>query len=341
MSYKRILLIRTDRVGDLVLSTPAIASFRRSWPGARIDAVVTTYTEPALRYNPDVDAVHVVAARFSGATRRRMRELGRDADLAVALAPRAFDHLLAAWSAAKRRIGYVYRRRYLGRAAAHALLTDHCISEADPELADRFANIPVAHEVHQVLALVSLAGGTTATDALVLRVGAEDRAFAERQVQQGAVAINLSPRWFNSGFGFDATLALVERLAAGQRCCLVTYGSDCVDSAARLRDAVRAPGMLWLGELTLLQWAAALARCSVVVTVDTGATHVAAAMGVPVVVLFEHEYYRLSSQEWSPWRVPSALFCKPPKGADPAPLISDIAAAAKALAHKLPSPVAG
>ena len=53
--YKNIILIRTDRVGDLVLSTPAIASFRRSWPRAHITAVITGYTEPVLRHNPDVD----------------------------------------------------------------------------------------------------------------------------------------------------------------------------------------------------------------------------------------------------------------------------------------------
>ena len=57
---KRIVIIRTDRVGDLVLSTPAIASLRRSWPEAKIEAIVTDYTEPVLRHSPDVDCVHIL-----------------------------------------------------------------------------------------------------------------------------------------------------------------------------------------------------------------------------------------------------------------------------------------
>jgi len=324
----RIVLIRTDRVGDLVLSTPAIASFRRSWPKARIDAIVTDYTEPIMRHNPDVDAIHVLSKSASAAVARDCaRSVGAGADLVVALAPRTDDYRLAAWTGARRRLGYVYRRRYLSRVAAYFFLTDHCISEADPELADRYPDRPVAHEVHQVLALVTLAGGTSLTDELVLRVGDSDRDFALAHVPAGAIALNLAPRWFIPNFGFDATVELVRRLASMQRDVLITYGNDVPDAAARLRDAVSAPNVTWLSGLPLLQWAAALAQCAVVVTVDTGATHVASAVGVPVVTVFEREYFRLSSQEWAPWRVPSAILCKPPLGVAPGPLIDDILAA--------------
>ena len=49
-------------------------------------------------------------------------------------------------------------------------------------------------------------------------------------------------------------------------------------------------------------------------TVDTGATHVASAVRRPTVVLFEHRYFRLNSQEWAPWGVPYALVRKPATG---------------------------
>jgi heptosyltransferase-3 len=341
--YRRIVLIRTDRVGDLVLSTPAIASFRRSWPDAVIAAVVTDYTEPVLRHSPDVDAVHVIPKNAPASEARdRVRSIASSAELVVALAPRTADYRLAAWTRAPRRLGYVYRRRYLSRLAARYWLTDHCISEADPEIADGRPELPVAHEVQQVLALVTLAGGDVLTDGLVLRLGDEDREFARARIKNGSIALNLSPRWFLPNFGFDATARLITRLASQRRDLLVTYGNDVADSAARLRDAALAPRVTWLGGSELLQWAAALALCDVVITVDTGATHVASAMGVPVVVVFEYEYYRLSSQEWAPWRVPSALLNKPPRlrhdgdaGSDPIDvLIGDIVDAANALASQ-------
>jgi len=82
------VLIRTDRVGDLVLSTPAIASFRRSWPKAKIIAVVTGYTEPVLRHNPDVDEIVLLPHRSPLAAITQVARLGRQADIAVGLAPR-------------------------------------------------------------------------------------------------------------------------------------------------------------------------------------------------------------------------------------------------------------
>ena len=64
---------------------------------------------------------------------------------------------------------------------------------------------------------------------------------------------------------------------------------------------------------------------------DQSAVFVAAAQGVPVVAVYERLHYRLSSQEWSPWRVPSVVLCKPPDSASRQPLIGDILAGVRAL----------
>ncbi len=331
-AFGRILLIRTDRVGDLILSTPAIASFRKSWPDARIDAVVTQYTEPVLRHNPDVDAVHVVAANSTRSQRRSMvGRLGADADLAVALAPRAADLYLAGWSGARRRIGYVYRRRYLSRVMARVLLTDFCISEADPQLADHLPHAHIEHEVRQVLALVRFAGGERLTEELTLQLGDDDIAFAASQAPRGAAVLTLAPRWFASNFGMEAVRELLRRLTACHAHVVVTYGADTAAEAAALRETVGASNVTWFGGLPLLRWAAVLGHAAVVISVDTGATHVAAALKAPVVVIFEREHYRLCSQEWSPWRVPSAMLCKPPMGTSPAALLNDVIAASSRL----------
>jgi len=330
--YRRILLIRTDRLGDLVLSTPAIASFRRSWPAAHIEALVSDYGEPLLRYNSDIDALHVLPRSASaGQARDLARRLGEDVDLVVALAPRTTDYRLAAWTRAPRRIGYVYRRRYLSRVAARIMLTEHCISEADPDLADKYPDVPVAHEVHQVLALVPLAGGTIATDELVLNVGEEAAEYARRNVQPGSVGLNLAPRWFERDFGLETTRTMIERMAAEHRDVLVTYGNDVVDEALRLREIVNASNVTWIGGADALRWAASIGECSALVTVDCGAVHIAAAMRVPVVGVYERRYFRLSSQEWRPWRVPSVVLCKPPPGASPDPLLDDILSGIRAL----------
>ncbi len=330
-AYESILLIRTDRVGDLVLSTPAITSFRRSWPQARITAVVTGYTEPILRHNPDIDEIVLLPHAQPAKAIANVAKLGRKNGLAVGLAPRTDDIFLTGVSGATTRIGYVYRRRYLSRALARMCLTDWCLSDADPALADRFPDKPIMHEVRQVLALVRLAGGGVLTEELTLRLGDDDTAWAKANAPERGVVLALAPRWFMHNFGAEAVRLLITRLAHRSSNVVVTYGPDTKDLAENIRQILPHENVAWFGNLPLLRWAAVLEQSSTVITVDTGATHVAAALKKPVVVVFEREYFRLCSQEWGPWRVPSALLVKPPRGANPQTLIEDIASASPAL----------
>lgn len=53
----RVLLVRNDRLGDLVLTTPAITALRQALPGARIDLLCSGYAEPLVRRNPHLNNI--------------------------------------------------------------------------------------------------------------------------------------------------------------------------------------------------------------------------------------------------------------------------------------------
>ncbi|MDE2573440.1 MAG: hypothetical protein KGM44_13080, partial [bacterium] len=89
----KILLVRTDRIGDLILSTPAIASFRRSFPDAEIAALCSTYNAAVLRGNGDVDRV-LALPEEERARAAITRSLAGAYDMAVALAPITRDYRL-------------------------------------------------------------------------------------------------------------------------------------------------------------------------------------------------------------------------------------------------------
>ena len=145
----RIVLSRLDRVGDLILSTPAIASVRRSWPGAHVTIVCSRHNAVVVERNPDVDAVSILPSDVRPAVfGRRFRTR---CDLAIALAPRESDFAFVGATRAPKRIGYTYARRYLARLTSPLFLTDLVISEADPEICERRPEYVVRHEVDQVL----------------------------------------------------------------------------------------------------------------------------------------------------------------------------------------------
>jgi ADP-heptose:LPS heptosyltransferase len=305
-----ILLTRLDRVGDLILSTPAIASVRRSWPQARVTIVCSAHNAVVVEHNPDVDAVVVLPSGVTPAAFGRRFRGG--CDIAIALAPCAPDFALVGATHANLRVGYTYVRRYLARLSARLYLNRLAVSEADPALCERRPTHRVRHEVEQVLDLVRLAGGSVIDRDLVVPIADTDRA-AVSHVPAEAIAFHLGMRWFRDGSTLESTIATIAELRAFGLPIVVTYGIDAIEAAAVVRASGFADAVV--GGLAFSQWAAVFEKSRLVVTVDTGATHVASATRRPTVVLFEHRYFHLSSQEWSPYRVPSIAVRKPPSDA--------------------------
>jgi len=300
----RILLSRTDRIGDLVLSTPAIATVRASYPDAHLSIVTSEYNSVVMERNDDVDELIVMPpGSRPGAFGARLS----DYDVAIALAPRAVDLQLVGATRAPVRVGYTYERRLFARLTARFLVNRMMISEADPDLCDRDPHRVVRHEVVQLLDLVALAGAQRRVWDLRLDVIEADRAPA-RRLPADPIVLHLGRRWFAGGSTLEGTLAIVAGLAALAPV-VITCARECEAVAPVFEASGNVASLLrWL---PFHEWAAVLERGRVVVTVDTGATHVASAVRRPTVVAFEHRYFRLNSQEWSPYRVPHVLVRKP------------------------------
>jgi len=306
----RILLSRTDRVGDLILSTPAIASVRRSFPGAHVILACSRYNSVVVDRSPDVDELALLPSDVKPET---FGARFRDVDLAVGLAPRDVDHRIVAATRAPRRVGYTYRTRYLARLMLRGKLTRVVLSDADPAQSERNPSQPVLHEVDQVLAVAQAAGARTLVHDLVLPVTQADR-DAVADLPPAPVVVQLGRRWTEAGSTAESCVALFRELRALGRPLVATYADDGRELAARV--AAKSVADAVLGDLPFHVWAAVFERAACVVTVDTGATHVASAVRAPTVVIFEDKWFRLASQEWSPYRVPNAILRKPPDESD-------------------------
>jgi len=298
-----IVLSRLDRLGDLILSTPTIRTFRRTFPDAEITLVCSEYNQDAVRGNGDIDHLYIAKANESP------RAIGRafaGVDVAIALAPRTPDLLLVGATRAKRRIGYTYVRRFGTRLFCRFLLTDRLLSQADPELSELDPARPVKHEVEQLLELATAAGAKERCLDIVLPLREADRQ-AVAHLPDGSITVHLAPRWLRAGSTEESFRQLLRELRVFNRPIVVTYAPETQDVATKMLDLADAV----IGALSFGQWAAAFERAACVLTVDTGATHVASAVKRPTVVLFEHQHFHLNSREWAPWNVPSYVARKP------------------------------
>jgi lipopolysaccharide heptosyltransferase II len=291
---RRILVLRLERIGDLVMALDAIAAVRATWPAAHIDLVVGSWNADVARTLPEVDRVATLDAGW----------LAREAR---GLAPAAMVRRAVAW----RREHYDLAINLEGDIRSNALLAlsgapvrvGFDMAGGGPLLTHRVAFDPRAHTAENTVALVAAAAAIFGVPLRVperrwprLRLPAEARGRADALLARGGVSADRPCLGLHTGGGraikqwhprrFGEAIA---QLAAATGGAVVLTGSasdrPLVDEA-RAAIAPGVPVVDLCGALDLLTLAAVLARLDLYVTGDTGPMHLAAAMGTPLVAVF-------------------------------------------------------
>jgi lipopolysaccharide heptosyltransferase II len=292
---RRILVVRVDLIGDVVLSLPAVRALRRAYPQAAIDLLVLPASAGVLAGERDIARVLTydfnIWRRPSGLFNPRHWQEAR-AVLATLREPRYdlcvsvsgdWGSVLARLSGARRRVGYAGE-------AYPGMMTD-------PVPGRRYA--VAMHEVEYVLRLARAAGGIVLTEDALPRLGVAPEAAAaiDRVLQRAGpggssrrplVALHAgaqngqAKRWPAASWA-----ALADRLTAelGAQVILTGAPGD-APLAAAIRRRARRPVHDLAGQTSLPELVAVLARCDLVVSGDSGPLHIACAVGTPVVGLY-------------------------------------------------------
>jgi heptosyltransferase-3 len=283
-----VLIVATQRLGDVLLTTPLIRSVRLAWPQATLHALVFDDTRSVLEANADVDAILTVP-RHPGllAHLRLAKRLWRRYDLAVSTGT-GDRPTLYAWLAGRRRIGFTlpgpqqaWKRRLLHGGVEFDDLGTHTVA-MNLRLADalgiaRSREVTLAWSEADAVR-VSQALGADAAPYAVLHMSAKFKYknwHAEGWTELAAWLIARGLRVVFTGSNEPAERAAIE--AALQRLP--------ARSAAALTD------------LSLPQVGCLLAGAALVVGPDTVVTHAAAAAGVPTIALFGPS----NPVKWGPW----------------------------------------
>jgi heptosyltransferase-3 len=277
----RILVVALRRLGDVLFATPLIASLRRAYPAARIEALVFADTAGMLAGNPDLDhVVQMPPERGATASLRLALRLFKRYDLAVST--QSGDRpTFFALIAGRRHVAPIDAGRR-GELRARAL------TRAVP-------NRPGLHRLEEMLRLAD-AVGVARVPRLVCPQGAAPRAFAAGDYAVIHAAPNFTyKRWTREGWRAIATNLSARGLA------VLATGGPAPAERAFLDDVWDGiPVRRVDGILTWPELAALLAAARLYVGPDTSMTHLAAASGCPTVALYGPTDPRL----WGP--VPAA-----------------------------------
>lgn len=282
MPYNRILVRATNWVGDAVMSLPALRALRERFPKAEISILAKPWVADLYGREPFCDRLIPYIPTDTRAKWKAARDLRPHQFDCAILLQNAFEAAAVAFLAGiPERIGYARDGR--------SLLLTKAVAVPRP------GEIP-RHERFYYLELLRRAGIIDALPAndLIRLDGAgaaKEAGLARfRSLGYGDCVIGVSPgaaygtakRWLPERFA-DAASQLAEKLGAS----VAVFGSKgeraLCDSVAA---AIHGPVKNFAGETSLAEFIDMAAACRVYLTNDSGAMHIASALGVPTVAIF-------------------------------------------------------
>ncbi len=320
---KKILLIRLRRIGDVIMTTPAVTLLKNHLPGAALTYLVEEPYRRLVHGNPCLDKVIAVEKK------QKFRDFVR---LILEIRAEHYDALLdfhggprASWitffSGAKLKIGYGIKHK--------GFLYDIRVPRGRPGHEGGFVH-SVENHVNLVRALGLVFEGSdipplffpdpTKQEARRVQKILEDKGF----VSSKNIVLHIGAGNDFRDWGTKNIAALVRRLAEHTGLKVVLVGSASADdkkTEAEIMAVVAADGaqtsnniLSLVGELNLAELKGLVARSALFIGPDSGPMHIAASTTTPIVAYFGPTL----PAHFAPWRAKAAIIekemdCRPCK----------------------------
>lgn len=285
---RKILIIRTDGLGDVSMSTHVFRCLREIFPRAHITLLAASWSRALIEVMPTFDSVIYFDAPWMIKAKRlkkngllkTIRKLRKDKfDLAIDLRGDFRNNILMFLCKAKWRIGYDI-------TGCHFLLT---------------SVVPVQENHHPVDMGFSLIKYLAPQDAKKYRISLwvtqEDRERAAELLSQNGikdfdndrliVVIHPAARWYGRQWTTEGYAEIADRLIREYQANVIFTGSY---NETRLTDDITDlmiyKPIIAIGKTSLRQFLALLEKSDLFIGVDSGPMHMAAAMGTKVIALF-------------------------------------------------------
>ncbi len=304
---KKILITRTDRIGDVVLSTPVFKSIKKSFPSISISVLVREYTKDIVTDNPNVDEVIIYDPEGEHRTIRGLFKLAkeiekRNFDTALILFLDFKVGLLTYLSKIPRRIGPGTKLAQIfltDRIKQHRSKVDEHETDYNLELSEILGAKPVRQSEiyipYEITKRVDNIFSSLVTPIVGIHPGS------------GGSARNWKPERYAE---------LADKIIDKTGAAIFVTGSPAEDELLdRLVSIIKGKAFKYISYGGLKELAAVIKRFNVLVGPSTGPIHIATAVGTPVVSIY-CPIFVCQPKRWGPIGkndiaiVPDVPFCE-------------------------------
>ncbi len=290
---EKVLIVRPDRIGDLVLTLPLAQVLRDIHPGLTIDFLVSSYNSSVLEYAVYID--NYLMVNNDDKSRKSIASMineivSRKYDVAIFAKPDLFTSFCIFMSDIKYRIG-TSRRGY-------SFLYNMKI-----ELARRHAN---THEQELNLRLLEPFGLKYDDDSITPSLNVELENDSISELIPGDfkyIVVHPGSKGSAANWPTDNYVKLINRLSESRNVVITGQGKSIGTNNAQVIDLVNKTGFDQLISI--------LNNADLFISGSTGPLHIAAALGVPSLGLYP-DHPVLGPHRWGP-RGKKAAYIEPPK----------------------------
>jgi lipopolysaccharide heptosyltransferase I len=287
-TYKNILIIKPSSLGDIVLALPALSALRRNFPDAKISWLVNDDFAGLLKGHPHLDEIILFERRLFGKAWFNPRAFAALVSLIRKLRRSEFDLVidfqglfrtaaLSRLTGCRKRIGQACAREF-----APVFYTDKIVQDKD-----------CIHVVDYYLKIVKAAGTSDIAVEFILPQNAE----ADNSITGLLNGSNVNPEnyaVFIPGSAHNDKCWPVEYFAELAGRISLQFGFSIVatgtagekDIVEQIKKLASVPITNFAGDTDIGELTALLRGARLVVSNDTGPGHIAAALGVPIVMIF-------------------------------------------------------
>lgn len=306
---RKIVIFRTDRIGEVLLATPVIEALTRRFPQAKISFITSPYARDIVSDRSDLNEVIIfdtinrkVSLPEAVALSLNLRK--RRFDLAVILNAHKMLHLAAFLAGIPHRVGF--DRKW-------GILLNYRMRDTRSE--------GRMHEIKYNLKLLEAVGIEEEDIPPSISVLSQDSDYAKGLFTQHNIAkdrktVIIHPGTSNPAkqWPLESFIELIRKLGASGNMNIIVVGDE--NEKALCERVVSAAGpnhfFNFAGLFTLKQLAALFKIADLLITNDNGPMHIAAAVGTKVIAIFGRNIPGVSPVRWGPYGEGHIVFHKDP-----------------------------
>ena len=313
----KICISRIDKLGDMILSLPAIKGIKIKNPDCKIDVLASKANAKVLKKLDYIDKVILINPGWISTLKEIFIIRKIKYNYFINLSPKLQSYILCFFSRSTKKAILIFQTRYKKKKFSKFFLKLFAKIFCDfIHVINRFDRLIKNEEIHQtqvIFELINLCGIKHTKDIDIdIDLPSKKISFSSKKL----ILIHLSERWINSYYSENNLLELIFLLKERKFSIILTTDKSTKNKFKKIYDNFKilsnnefnkldsiSEEIVILDNLNFNSWIYICCSSSLIITPECGCTHIAAACKVPVNVIYDaNNFPDAINKEYAPWK---------------------------------------